>query len=1157
MLKMASVSKVTGKVAGNVMVWAAVFTFCFSLSGFANSQPASQRPIDGASTSSLPTAHNPTLDPALSPAPDITLQVEPIHHSLRIVLDPFNQSLSVEDTITFPESADLAELEFSLNKNLVITNNSGRLSKLPAPTSTRGIGTNNTGAQTADLSNYTLRLTRRANNQASLIYSGSVYDLAEQESAEYAQSFADTSGIIGEQGVYLNKGSLWVPDFGKELITFDLQVEFADSASSWTAVSQGDRAGDNSWRSNDPMEEVYLIAADFTDYASKYDDIEILAYLRTPDQNLAAKYLDATIRYLALYEPLLGDYPYSKFALIENFWETGYGMPSFTLLGEQVIRFPFILESSYPHEILHNWWGNGVYPDYESGNWSEGLTSYLADHLFREMDGAGSEYRKEMLARYKNYVAEDDDFALSRFTSRNSAASQAVGYGKTLMVWHMLRTEIGDDLFLAGLRKFYQDFKFRRATFSDIAQLFTEVAGVDLTPFFDQWINRIGAPSLSFTVTEVSDNQARIMFAQIQSDDPYDITLPVALFYQGEEYPQIYNIALSQKIDGVLADNYGELEGILVDPYFDVFRSLDREETPPTIGELFGASEITFILPMTDRQYWMQLAESFANGVDSNIVFENQIESLPGDRSIWVLGKDNRFAANVSGQIASFDSDIGNASINIAGQEIEFSDRSSVLVARHPSNADLAIGWIGIDAMIAVPGVIEKLPHYGKYSYLSFAGPEPTNDVKGVWPSKASPMRWSKPGIQTDINWEKLPATLPLATLPGKYLTDQLLSHVAELTSVEMAGRGIGTEGIEVAAAYIAREFRAAGIEPLSGGYIQTWTGQIEGKNEAEGEEESTVQLSNVFGMIPGSNPTLSGQPLVVGAHFDHLGVSATGEIYPGADDNASGVSVMLEVAAKLSSSFAPQRPIIFAAFTGEEKGLLGSKYFLENLPTLFNKDDVYAMINLDSVGRLNGRQLQVFGINSAYELPFMAQGIGYTIGLQSSFPEQTIASSDHVSFLNEGIPAIHLFAGVTEDYHRPSDTADKLDLDGMSDIALWLEEAIFYLADNTQPLRVTLNGASVAVQSSAGAREASLGTVPDFSYAGEGVRISAATPGGAAAESGLQAGDILLSFNGAALANLQVYSNLIRESMAGDIVTLEVSREEQITSVQVTLKAR
>ena len=116
------------------------------------------------------------------------------------------------------------------------------------------------------------------------------------------------------------------------------------------------------------------------------------------------------------------------------------------------------------------------------------------------MEGAGAEYRKEMLARYKNYVAADADFPLSEFTSRNSAATQAVGYGKTLMLWHMLRIEVGDELFLEGLRQFYSDYKFQRASFADIAALFSELSGTDLTSFFAQWVDRTGAPELSITV---------------------------------------------------------------------------------------------------------------------------------------------------------------------------------------------------------------------------------------------------------------------------------------------------------------------------------------------------------------------------------------------------------------------------------------------------------------------------------------------------------------------------------------------------------------------------------------------------------------------------------------------------------------------------------
>lgn len=1079
---------------------------------------------------------------------------QPVHHSLRVILDPQNQTISVEDTVSLPESMLGLPLTFSLNSNLGISNNSRRLQVLTSDPAAAEPGINNTGGLAAATTTYSIGPPRRNSNQLLLIYSGTVFDPAEQLGAEYAQSFAESSGIIDEQGVYLNKGSAWVPDFGGDLITFDLRVEFADAAAGWTAVSQGDRLEQNGWQSEIPMEEVYLIAADFSEYSQQAGDVEVLAYLRSPDPNLAAKYMDATDRYLALYEPLLGDYPYGKFALIENFWETGYGMPSFTLLGEQVIRFPFILESSYPHEILHNWWGNGVYPDYETGNWSEGLTAYLADHLFQEMDGLGHVYRKEMLARYKNYVAEGADFPLSQFTSRNSAASQAVGYGKTLMLWHMLRVELGDELFLDGLRQFYEQYKFRRATFDDIAQHFSTLSGTDLGAFFSQWVDRTGAPELTISVEEVVGNRARIMIAQIQSAEPYALTVPVALYYAGSDQPQIYDVDVSQRLEGVMADDFDQLQAVLVDPYFDVFRTLDREETPPTIGELFGAQRISFVLPQTNRQHYRQMAESFAAGVEAEFLNAEDLSELPQDSSLWVLGRDNPFAQSVVDAGGLYGAELRPAGIRMAADEVEYTDRSSVLVARHPANPELAVGLIDVDQMIAMPGMIEKLPHYGKYSYLSFFGDEPTNDVKGIWASPDSPMQWLKPDTQAAIDFENLPPIEPLAVLPSKYLPDQLRAHSQRLSSAEFQGRGLGTNGIERAAQYIAEQFRAAGLQTLGGSYRQEWYQDVAGIGN--------VRMVNVMGMLPGANRELSGQPVIIGAHYDHLGVDEqTGRHYPGADDNAAGIAAMIELASQLARAFTPQRPILFVAFTGEESGLLGSQHFVANPPAGFAAEDLYAMINLDAVGRLEGRDLQVFATDSAYEWPFMAQGIGFTIGVNSTFPANTIASSDHVSFLNAGIPAIHLFAGAHADYHQVSDSVDRLDMDGLSDVALWLEEATVYLAGNTEPLRVTLDGAPVRVGSSAGGgsgeRAASLGTVPDFAYAGDGVRMSAVTPGSAAEAAGLQAGDVLLSYDGQPTADLQGYSNLLRGSAPGDTVQLEIRRDGQVLGVEAVLTAR
>lgn len=1106
-------------------------------------------------------------DPADGVTPD-AVEPAPLQHTLEVYLDPFNAYLEVTDLLSFPDASEGSARNFTLNSRLRITASSIPVSQ---------VGTNDPGYiastanQGAELTTYRFEPPRRWNGELQLSYAGTINDLIAQSGAEYAQSFSETSGIIAEDGVFLSRASGWVPEFGDRLVSFELTTRFANTAASWSAVSQGRlqdsptissttagagtasglNPGASTWIETTPQEEIYLIAADFTLYQQDAGDVQAMAYLRGPDQNLATQYLDATDRYLELYEPLLGDYAYDKFALVENFWETGYGMPSFTLLGPRVIRFPFILETSYPHEILHNWWGNGVYPDYQSGNWSEGLTAYLADHLFREMDDRGAQYRKDMLARYKNYVADDADFPLRDFTSRNSAATQAVGYGKTLMVWHMLRMELGDELFLEGLRRFYSDYLHQRAGWDEIEALFSELSGTDLAPFFDQWVQRTGAPELSISVDAVNGNRARIMFAQVHAGDPYLLTVPVALFYEGEDQPRIYNISLSQKLDGVMADDFDRLQAILVDPYFDVFRTLDREETPPTVGELFGASDLAFVLPDSNREHWTRLAQAFSEGTNAEILRASEIDSLPADRSVWVLGRDNPFAATVVESASVYGASLSETGLDMAGEQAEFTDRSSVIIARHPADAELALGLIHIEDMVALPGMIEKLPHYGRYSYLSFYGDEPTNDISGIWESPDSPMQWVNPDFTGSIDWNNLPAVEPLAILPPEYRPDAMLSHVRELSSPAMEGRGLGSRGLEQAAAYIADQFASAGLRPINGTYRQRWQATLPGQGH--------VALENIVGLIPGSNRSVSAEPVIVGAHYDHLGVDAqSGRYYPGADDNASGIAVLLEVAGKLSRAFTPQRPIIFVAFTGEENGLLGSQYFVDNPPGAFASDDFFAMINLDAVGRLEGRELQVFATDSAYEWPYMAQGIGFTIGVDATFPSETIASSDHVSFLNAGVPAIHLFSGTHNDYHRVSDSADQLDTAGMSDVALWLEEAVVYLADRTDPLRSNLAGAEPVVTSGqTTAREAALGTVPDFAYSGEGVRITGITPNSAAQAAGLQAGDILLSFDGEAVTDLQTYSNLLRESAPGDRVRLEILRDGSRFNVETELTAR
>ncbi|MHC4225019.1 MAG: M1 family metallopeptidase, partial [Planctomycetota bacterium] len=442
-----------------------------------------------------------------------------VHHDLTVLLQPNEHLIEIEDRVTLPEGV---ERRFRLHAGLEVA----------------GIEAN-AGAEEERPSGVKLRTyVAPAGGELLLRMRGTIHHPLVAEGEEYARSFSRTPGTIGEEGVVLTGASFWIPDFGVPHLTYRLTVRLPEG---WDVVSQGRRTaaatGEGrrtvTWECPHPMEEIYLIAARFTEYSRAAGGVETYAFLRAPDPNLAAKYLETTAQYIEMYRRLIGPYPFSKFALVENFWETGYGMPSFTLLGPKIIRFPFILHSSYPHEILHNWWGNSVYVDWETGNWCEGLTAYLADHLIKEGQGRGAEYRRDTLKKYRNYVRAGKDFPLSRFRSRHSGATEAVGYGKSAMLFHMLRKRLGDPTFVRGLQQFYRAFRFKQASFADLAKVFTEVAGEDLGPFFRQWVDREGAPQLEMKVEPPEGNRLVVEVRQAQEGEPFALRVLMAVSLDG------------------------------------------------------------------------------------------------------------------------------------------------------------------------------------------------------------------------------------------------------------------------------------------------------------------------------------------------------------------------------------------------------------------------------------------------------------------------------------------------------------------------------------------------------------------------------------------------------------------------------------------------
>ncbi|MFZ2540626.1 MAG: M1 family aminopeptidase [Gallionella sp.] len=656
------------------------------------------------------------------------------HHQLHVVLYPEQHKLEVKDRISLP-SGSPRTLNFSLHRDL-------------HPASSDAVITEEGALPEEWMRHYRITLPT-GSDSFTLIYSGEIFHPLRQDVRE-ARSFENSPGIIAEEGVVLSGASGWYPHLeyvsGAGMLTFSLDITLPQN---WRAVSQGKHIKANGvstgWQEIQPQDEIYLIAAPFTEYQQKDDGIETLVYLRQDDAALAQRYIDATARYLAIYRKLIGTYPYAKFALVENFWETGYGMPSFTLLGSQVIRLPFIVDSSYPHEILHNWWGNGVYVDYRNGNWAEGLTAYLADHLLQEQKGKGAEYRRSVLQKYADFVSTGRDFPLTEFTSRHSAQSEAVGYGKTMMLFHMLRRWLGDDNFVRALQNLYRDFKFKRASYADVEQTFSLVAGEDISPFFTQWVNLAGAPQLRL----VSANAYRVatgfeLVVTIEQTQPglaYTLDLPLAVTLEGED--GIYSTLLNMR------DKHSEFHLPLtkqplrvdVDPEFDVFRRLDRSEIPPALSQVFGTEQLLIVLPRKApenlKAQYLGVAKSWQQqvGRSTDIVWDDNIEILPQQGAIWLFGWENSWRGEFQTALGVNGVTLSDQGVRLDNAEYSRTQHALTLTA-HIKQTPAA--WLAVPDADMMATLARKLPHYSKYSYAAFEGAKLTNLVKGIWPLSRS-----------------------------------------------------------------------------------------------------------------------------------------------------------------------------------------------------------------------------------------------------------------------------------------------------------------------------------------------------------------------------------------------------------------------------------
>ena len=382
---------------------------------------------------------------------------------------------------------------------------------------------------------------------------------------------------------------------------------------------------------------------------------------------------------------------------------------------------------------------------------------------------------------------------------------------------------------------------------------------------------------------------------------------------------------------------------------------------------------------------------------------------------------------------------------------------------------------------------------------------------------------------------------------------EQLQNDVNYLASDELKGRETGTEGEKLAASYIIGEFEKIGVEPKgSDGYNQSF--DITPKaNPHQKEGEFTgepIKVTNVIGYIDnGAEKTV-----VIGAHYDHLGLGGEGslhagedEIHNGADDNASGVAIMLQLARDLVKENEPKQNFLFIAFSGEEKGLWGSNYYCKN-PTI-DLSTVNFMINMDMVGRLDsdkGLAINGVGTSPAWERVLTTTSLNEAKLVTS---ESGVGPSDHTSFYLKDIPVLHFFTGQHSDYHKPSDDIDLINFEGMARINEYILEIINYLGEEEKIAFTKTKDESEDTPRFT----VTLGVMPDYMFQGDGMRIDGVTEGKPASKAGFEAGDVVIKMGDIEVTDMMSYMKALSEFKKGDKTTVIVKRGKKKIKEKVT----
>ncbi len=654
-----------------------------------------------------------------------------VHHDLQVRIDPQTGGLSGIDTITFDAPpANLPSIllaptmvvdEIKVNGKVLPDKPAGGVLTVPA--------VQGQGGKTV----------------LSIRYHASYHDAAPANPIHTEDPTFGVTGTISPRGTFLGADAGWYPHVADHPAFFTLHFDAPEGITAVAAGRLREHYSANGrtttvWATEQPLPALSLSAGPYHMARAEAEGIPVYTFFYEQTTELARTYLDAAVRYLALYQDLFGPYPFEKFAIVENFFPTGYGFPSWTLLGSSVVRLPFIVETSLGHEIAHSWWGTSVHVDIRGGNWAEGLTTYVADYLYKEQQSKadGRSYRYKLLRDYASLVDSQNEFPVSRFVRRYDKASQAIGYGKAAMIFHMARARVGDENFWRALKKVYHSKRFAEASWADFTRHLGEEGNQRLEAFFEQWLNRTGAPSLgldNITLKRIGKTW-QVGGEIVQTGSVYDLRVPYRI-----ETP-------AGNVVGIVDSRSGRTpfkatveqppSRLLVDPDFELFRRLASSEVPPSVNSLRASRSLMVVLAGPDQNALRDAAEQLLAALRQDhapIVSEHEVGRYPlqnYDLLIFGMPQQPQLRPPLPREVT-----IGPEKFDIDQQSFPRGSHTLMAIAGHPLAEGRIAAWLLSPSPDMLRPAIRKIPHYGQYGVLVFE--QGTNRFKGIWPVTESP----------------------------------------------------------------------------------------------------------------------------------------------------------------------------------------------------------------------------------------------------------------------------------------------------------------------------------------------------------------------------------------------------------------------------------